>query len=84
MTRLTESFSPRERSGGLVDVHVASLARLVHGLDDLLVLLLLHLPGVLLLDLLERILERGVRLLLGAGLRSSEPEKVCTDPRGAT
>ena len=82
---LNESrVGPRERSRGCIDVHVTSLARCVDGLDDLPVLLLLHLTGVSLLHVFERFFERRVRLLLVAGLRFLEPEKGFLDPRGAT
>ena len=75
---------PRESSCGFIDVQIASLAHCVDGLDDLLVLLLLHRPGVSLLHIFERFCERRVRLLLVAGLRILEPEKVFLDPRVAT
>ena len=82
---LNESrVGPRESSRGFIDVHVASLARCVDGLDDLPVLLLLHLTGVSLLDVFERFSEGRGRLLLVARLRFLEPEKVFLDPRGAT
>jgi len=72
---LNESrVGPRESSRGFIDVHVASLARCVDGLDDLPVLLLLHLTGVSLLHVFERLSEGRGRLLLVARPRFLEPE----------